>query len=133
MILLTPESDLSGIILVNKRQGISCAEWRVCGKGHVSAIVTHNCANCPMHRLGGLPFHFHQGMSILNELHNGAHMPHWSLASSNNKPDAGAFQCSTLCIWIQKDQNGSGVAVMCGYTPLTIRETETLMSNNLYI
>ena len=25
------------------------------------------------------------------------------------------------------------VTVMCGYTPLTIRETETLMSNDLYI
>ena len=25
------------------------------------------------------------------------------------------------------------IIVMCGYTPLTIRETETLMSNDLYI
>ena len=100
MILLTPKSHLGGIVLVNKRQGISHAEWWVCGEGHVSAVVTHDCADRPSHGVRGLPFYLHQGMSILDKLHDGVDMPHWSHASSNNKPDACIFQCCTLSIGI---------------------------------
>ena len=89
-----------GSSLWRKKEGKSCAEQKVCGKGHVSAIVTHHCADRPMHGIGGLPLYLHQGMSILDELDVGADMPHWSHASSNNKPDACVFQCCTLCIGI---------------------------------
>ena len=100
MILLTPEDHVGGIILVNKRQGISCAEWWVCDEGHVSAIVIHDCADHPTHGIRGLPFYLHQVMSILDELCDGVDMPHWSHASLNNKPNACIFQCCTLCIGI---------------------------------
>ena len=100
MVLLTPEGHLGGIILVNKRQGISCAEQWVCGEGHVTAIIAHNHADRPAHRVRGLPFYFHQGMSILDELHDGANMPHRSHVSLNDKPNACVFQCCTLGVGI---------------------------------
>ena len=81
MILLTLEGHLGGIILVNKGQGISHAEWWVCGEGHVTAVIAHDRADYPAHRVGGLPFYFHQGMSILDELCDGVDMPHWSHTS----------------------------------------------------
>ena len=87
MILLTPDSHLSGIIFVNKMQGIGCAEWRVCGKGHVYTIVIHMIVQIhPMHRLRGLPFCFLHGTSILDKLRNDVYQPYWFLASLNNKP-----------------------------------------------
>ena len=49
MILLTPEGHLGRIVLVNKGQWISHAERWVCGKGHVSAVITYDCADGPMH------------------------------------------------------------------------------------
>ena len=100
MILLTPEGHLGGIILMNKGQGISHAEQWVCGEGHVSAVITHDCADSTTHGVGGLPFYLHRGMSIFDELRDGVDMPHWSHVSSNNKPDACIFQCCTLCIGI---------------------------------
>ena len=47
MILLTPESHLCGIILVDKGQRISRAEWWVCGKAHATTVITHNDAEYP--------------------------------------------------------------------------------------
>ena len=60
-------------------------------KAMCPAVVTHDCTDCPTHGVGGLPFYLHQGMSILDELRDGVDMPHWSHASSNNKPNACAF------------------------------------------
>ena len=113
MILLTPEGHLAGIIFVKKRQGINHAEWWVYGEGHVSAIVTHNCADCPTHGVGGLPFYLHQGTGILDELHDGTDMPNWSHALSNNKPDACTFQCCTPVLGFKRIK----MAVVQLYSP----------------
>ena len=87
MILLVPKCYLSRIFIKDELQRIGCAEWRIHGKHHVPAIVTHDSAKCSTFWLRGLAFHFQQEASVLDKKRNGAYLPNQCLTLADNQPD----------------------------------------------
>ena len=116
MIFQTPEVHLGGIVLVSKRQRISRAKWRVCGEGHVTAIIADEGTESPMHRVGGSPSNFDKGASTTDEPHDATDTPNGPRALSDDKSNASTFKCSTCRVGVQKDQKGSfGVVGTVGH------------------